>query len=394
MPVKVWSAYFFKWTVISSLVGGLAGSASAIFLLVLDWVTRTREHHEQLIWFLPIGGMALGWFYHRYGRSVEKGSDLILEEIHEPKAVVPLRLAPMVLAGTWVTHLFGGSAGREGTAVQMGASLADQLSKPFKLSGEERKILLMAGMSGGFGSVFGVPLAGAVFGLEVLRAGRVRARSIYECGLASFTGHFTCLAWGVQHTKYEFPALPDFNFKAILWVVIAGTLFGACAWVFSACAHFTGKVFKKIPWAFLRPGVGGALVAVGYWSLGTFRYAGLGVLEVQQTMIERVPSFDFAWKFVFTILTLGSGFKGGEVTPLLFIGSTFGNFLSEFIPLQFSFLSALGFVAVFAGAANTPWACALMAMEIFGPQIGGFAIVACWVSYYCSGSHGIYRAQR
>lgn len=393
MPTKDWTRHILKWTAISFVVGLIAGTASAFFLIILELVTRAREGHEVLIYFLPLGGILVGWMYHRFGRGLEKGTDLILEEIHEARDVVPLRLAPLVLLGTWITHLFGGSAGREGTAVQMGGSLADQLSKPFKLNREERKTLLMAGMSAGFGSVFGVPFAGAVFGLEVLRAGRVQFRSVFECTLASFVGHFACVAWGVEHTQYASPLIPDFSLMTFMWVAIAGLAFGVCARAFAMSVHFVSRTFKKIPWPILRPGIGGLFIVFGYWWLGTFRYAGLGVSVLQQSLIEKVPSLDFLWKFVFTVLTLGAGFKGGEVTPLLFIGSTFGNALSEWIPLQFSMLSALGIVAVFAGAANTPWACAIMAMELFGPKIGIFAVLVCWMSFLTSGRHGIYHAQ-
>lgn len=393
MPIKEWLSYVLKWSVIGGLTGVLAGSASAIFLIALEWITGFREQREFLLWLLPFGGLLVGWIYHRYGARVERGNDLIIDEVHDPKATIPLRMTPMVLLGTLLTHLFGGSAGREGTAVQMGGSIADQLAKPFRLKNEDRRILLMAGMSAGFGSVFGVPFAGAVFGLEVLTVGRLRLRPVCECTLASFVGHYTCLAWGVHHTSYAPPLLSEISVANLMWTALAGVAFGICARVFSETIHFVSRNFKKIPWPAWRPFLGGILVSGGYRALGSLRFAGLGVPTLQKSLTESLPPFDFAWKFLFTILTLGSGFKGGEVTPLLFVGATLGNSLASVIPLSFSQLAAVGFVAVFAGAANTPWACAIMAMELFGPHVGIFALVACWVSYSVSGYPGIYKAQ-
>lgn len=380
---------------ISCVVGVLAGALSAFFLATLSAVTDYRLGHEWLIWFLPVAGLAVGLLYHRYGRSVEGGSNLILDEIHEPAASIPFRLIPLILLGTWITHLFGGSAGREGTAVQMGASVADQLTKRFHLSSDERTTLLMAGMSAGFGSVFGVPFAGALFGIEVLSIGHIRFRRVLECLVASFVGHYTVLILGVQHTHYASPILPEVTLTILGSVVVAGSLFGLCAFAFSTLTHFTSSLFKKfIAYAPFRPFVGGLLVVAGYWILGTNRYAGLGISVIEESLRQPLPVFDFLSKSVFTILTLGSGMKGGEVTPLLFIGATLGNSLGAVLPVGFSLLAALGFVGVFAGAANTPLACTLMAMEIFGPGIGLLALVTCYASWMVSGHHGIYKSQR
>lgn len=394
MQIKAWAQYFLKWTVISCLVGVLGGTASAFFLISLELATRFRDQHTWLIWFLPVGGLLMGLIYHRWGKSVEAGNNLIIDEIHNPRALIPLRMAPLILLGTVMTHIFGGSAGREGTAVQMGAAAADQLAKPLRLNKEERRTLLMAGMSAGFGSVFGVPLAGMAFGLEVLTVGRLKLGSAFECLLASVVAHFTCLAWGVRHTAYFAPTVVPVSIQSVFWVALAGIAFGLCAQVFAKVIHQASRVFKNaIAYVPLRPFVGGILVLLGFWMLGTFRYAGLGIPVIEQALREPLSAFDFIWKMLFTIVTLGSGFKGGEVTPLLFIGSTLGNSLSALIPLPFSMLAAVGFVAVFAGAANTPWACTIMAIEIFGSPIAIYALIGCLMSYFASGHVGIYHAQ-
>ncbi len=377
------------------LVGVIAGGLSAFFLATLNLVTAFRVNHEWLIWLLPVAGFCVGLIYHLYGRSVEAGNNLILDEIHEPNAPIQLRMIPLILLGTWVTHLFGGSAGREGTAVQMGASAADQLAKHFKLSPDERVTILMAGMSAGFGSVFGVPFAGAIFGIEVLSIGAIRFRRVFECLIASFAGHFTVLLLGVQHPHYASPLLPEITLKVLGSVIVAGTLFGLCALAFSTATHLITSAFKRfVLYAPLRPFLGGLVVVIGFWFLGTLRYAGLGIPVIEDSLRMRLPVSDFLYKSLFTTMTLGSGMKGGEVTPLLFIGATLGNSLGTLLPVGFSLLAALGFVGVFAGAANTPLACTLMAMEIFGPGIGLLALVACYASWMVSGHRGIYSSQR
>jgi H+/Cl- antiporter ClcA len=393
MKMKI--AFTLKWILISTVVGLVTGCLSAFFLTTLNWVTAFRETHTWLIWLLPAAGFGVGLLYHLYGRSIEGGNNLILDEIHEPREIVPLRMVPLILIGTWLTHLFGGSAGREGTAVQMGASAADQFAKRFRLSPDERTTLLMAGMSAGFGSVFGVPFAGALFGIEVLSIGQIRFRRAFECLVASFVGHLTVLALQVHHTLYGSPELPNVDLRVIGSVLVAGLLFGLLARSFSVLIHSISALFKKyISFPPLRPLIGGLLVIAGYYLIGNYRYAGLGIPVIEESIRQSVPAADSFYKSLFTLITLGSGMKGGEVTPLLFIGATFGNSLAVLLPLSFSLLAALGFVGVFAGAANTPLACTVMAMEIFGPGVGLMALIACYASWLVSGHRGIYHSQR
>lgn len=387
--------YLLRWVPIAAAVGVLSGSASALLLVSLSLATKIRESHVWIVWLLAPAGFFVGLMYHHLGRSVEAGNNLILEEIHQPRKTVPLRMTPLILLGTFLTHLFGGSAGREGTAVQTGGSLADQLSGPLRLASRDRRILLMAGMSAGFGSVFGTPLAGAVFGVEVLSIGELDLRGLAPCLLASFAGDIVTRAWRVQHTIYRVSSVPSMSVSGILSSVAAGFAFGAVATAFAKATHGLTRLMKsRIRFAPLRPMLGGAVVSLAVFSLGTTKYIGLGIPTILDSFSEPLPSYDWLGKLLFTVVTLGSGFKGGEVTPLFFIGSTLGNALSHLLPLPFSLLAAMGFVAVFAGAANTPIASTLMAVELFGGEVGAFAGIACMVSYLCSGQGGIYHAQR
>ena len=386
--------YIFKWLLISVIIGTLIGTASAGFLQSLDWVTNYRESHLWLIAFLPIGGVGIGFLYLYLGKDIEAGNNLLIDTIHNPKEIIPFRMAPFVYLGTMVTHLLGGSAGREGTALQMAGAIADQFTKPFRLSSAERKILLISAIAGGFGSVFGTPLAGAIFGLEVFLIGRLKYDAIFPAFATAIIADVVSKLWQTHHTHYQIDILPAVSASTIIYAIRAGIAFGLCAATFSKVIHYVTATFKStITYPPLRPLVGGILVALAVWALGTTQYIGLGIPTIVASFGQHLPPYDFVLKMAFTIITLAAGFKGGEVTPLFFIGAALGNALSYIIPLPTSLLAGMGFVAVFAGATNTPLACTIMALELFGSGCGVFAAIACVVSYLFSGHNSIYQKQ-
>ena len=388
-------AHIVKWIALSLAVAILAGTASAFFLFALDWATTTRSAHPWLIWLLPIAGFAVGWIYLRFAGRAEFGNNLLIDEIHEPKQTIPLRMAPLVLGGTVIAHLFGASIGREGTAVQMGGALADQITHRFKPSTDDRRIVLMAGIAAGFASVFGTPLAGAVFAIEVLVIGRLRHDAILPCLVSAVAADAVGLWWGVRHTHYPLDAIPPLSAWGVGAMMLAGAVFGLAGRAFAASTHALGGWMRaRIGYAPLRPFVGGLTVAVAVWLIDTERYIGLGIPVIVESFQQPLAWYDWLAKMAFTVLSLGTGFKGGEVTPLFYIGATLGNALAPLLHMPFALLAGIGFVAVFAGAANVPLASTLMAMELFGAEIGVYAMVACVVSYLFSGHTGIYRSQR
>jgi H+/Cl- antiporter ClcA len=390
-----------KWIFICVMTGIFSGSASAFFLVALDWVTQYREHNNWMIWLLPIGGLIIGLLYYYWGESVAKGNNLLLEEYENPQKIIPLKMAPLVLFSTLITHLFGGSSGREGTAVQMGGAIADQFTRLSsraqsrdKLDTTDRKTLIILGISAGFASVFGTPLAGALFALEVLYFSKINYKSISLSFLTAYIAYFTVEFWHVKHTHYSIPIIPEISFTVLFWIIPVSIIFGLSAMLFSRSTHFWGALFSKtISYPPLRPFIGGIILALAIYFVGTTKYIGLGVPIIVDSFSNPNASYDFLLKILFTGFTLGAGFKGGEVTPLFFVGATLGSALSVVVPLPIALLAGMGFVAVFSGATHTPIACTVMGMELFGIESGVFIGIACVIAYFSSGSVGIYNAQ-
>jgi H+/Cl- antiporter ClcA len=384
-----------KWLAISCMAGLITGTSSAALLAALDWATAWRETHQWIIFLLPLGGLISGLIYDYLGKGVEAGNNLLLEEIHDPQTIIPWQMSPLVLVGTTIAHLVGASVGREGTAVQMGTAIVDRLTPLLRLNVADRQILLMAGISGGFASVFGTPLAGMVFGLEVLAIGKFRHEGLFPCMMTAIIGDRITLAWGLQHQAYQLPIVPPLTLWGILTAIVAGSIFGLAARVFATLTHYSSDYFKaKISYPPFRPFVGGMIILIVIQLAGTSKYSGLGIPTIVSTFDTQVAPWDFAAKIGLTALSLGSGFKGGEVTPLFYIGATLGNTLAPILLLPAPLLAGMGFVAVFAGAANTPLAAILMAIELFGVAAGNYLAIACIVSYLCSGYPGIYRSQQ
>lgn len=375
------------------VTAALTGSVGAFFLWSLDAVTRLRFAGPWLLWTLPILGLGVAWLYQKAGRGSERGTGLILDEIHAPGGGVPMRMAPIILAGTLATHLGGGSAGREGTAVQIGGSLAAGVVRWLKGSPEAHPGLLMAGVAAGFGAVFGTPWAGSVFAVEVLRQRTGRWQEWPWCLAAALPADRICQAWGAQHTLW--PPMDSWILADTgLWfkVGLAAVAFGVLARGLVSGAHaIQDLMLRLVPSPLLRPVIGGLVVIGLVFVSGTRDYLGLGTLPAVPGELALasffgestlVPVWAWAWKLVFTLATVGCGFKGGEVTPLFFMGAALGHTLGGCLGLPAPGLASLGMVATFAAAAGTPAACFLMGIELFGPGLALPMAAACGIAAF------------
>lgn len=406
--------HLWYWTVLIVPVSIATGSLVALFLWLLDMATATRWQHVWLVFLLPLAGLLITFLYKNYGKNAEAGNNLIMDEIHKPGGGIPFRMAPLVLFATIITHLFGGSAGREGTAVQMGGSIASLFSKWYNIKHRDKRVLLMCGMAAGFGAVFGTPVAGAIFAMEVLAIGRIKYEALIPCLIASVIANITCSAYGIQHTQYSIAFINDiqntlsslpnlsFHFLLLLKVIVAGAAFGLAGYLFAETSHtIKSLVTKYIPYKWIIPVVGAALVLGISYAIGSLDYLGLGVTNprggvsiVSAFAPSGAHTWSWFWKLLLTAITLSTGFKGGEVTPLFFIGATLGNTLATISGSPVDLFAGLGFIAVFAGATNTPLACTLMGVELFGSDNVLYYAVACFTAYYFSGHSGIYGSQR
>lgn len=394
MQIKKVFTYLVKWIVISTIIGLAVGSASALFLYLLEKVTSYRINHTYLLFFLPLGGLFVGLLYHYFGGRANKGNNLLIDEFHKPVDILPLKMAPLVLIGTLITHLFGGSAGREGTAIQIGGALSDQLSRFFSIHSLDRKIIILMGVSAGFSSVFGTPLAGTLFALELMIVGKVMYQYIIPCLLAAIAAHYICISWGTHHTIYQLNSVVSLETFTLLKIILAGILFGLAAILFVRATDYWALLLNKyITYGPLKPFIGGIVFIVLILTIGDPKYLGLGVPTIEESFIVSQEGTTFLLKILFTAITLGAGFKGGEVTPLFYIGATMGSFLAFYLNVPIDFLAGIGFVAVFSGATKTPWACTIMGIELFGIANAPYIAIACIVAYFISGRESIYKSQ-
>ena len=384
-----------QWIGLGAIVGVGCGAASAAFLFLLARATDYREGHAAIVYALPLAGLVIGTLYARFGAPIQAGSNLVIDTIHDGGPELPFRMLPMVLIGTVLTHLFGGSAGREGTAVQMGASLSDYLSHRARLSSVLRGQLLAAGVAGGFGSVFGTPIAGAIFGLELVVLGRIHSRALVPALVASIAGDLTTRGLGIVHTAY--PAAPHVALTALLcakWLVFALAV-GLVSIAFIELTHLLKAQAQRVTHLGLRMAIGGAIVVALWQLLGTTDYLGLGISTIVRAFHDpALPVWAFAAKLAFTAITLGAGFLGGEVTPLFFIGATLGGVLAPALGIPRELGAGVGMAAVFATASNTPIALSIMAVELLGADVLPHVMIVCAVGYLISGHRSIYPSQR
>ena len=393
--IKLVCKNFLKWFALSLISGVIVGIVIALFLKSLQYATNFRENNKWMLYLLPFGGALVSYIYSKYGKDSSKGNNLIIERINEGKGHIPFRMAPLVFFGTFVTHLFGGSAGREGTGVQIGASICAKIGQLLRLNKSDLTIIITSGVSSGFGVVFGTPIAGTIFGLEVSSIGKMRYESIIPCLISSYIGNYIARLFKVQHAHYHIVEVSSKDPIIFYKVIFCAILFGLTSKLFAELTHFLKKVFSsKIKNTALKSFIGGIIIIILILIINNRMYLGLSLELLKDAFENPVVSYAFIIKLLLTCITLATGFQGGEVTPLFVIGATLGNFLAPIFGLPISFLAGLGMIGVFCGGTKTPLASFAMGLELFGGGNIKYIFIACVISYVFSGKSGIYTSQK
>ena len=379
----------------AGLVGVAGGLLSAAFLGSLNWAATTRDNFDWLVWLLPVGGLLVGLLYHRFGQPIAGGTSLVLDAAHVPDGEVPTRMAPMIWSGSVASHVVGASVGREGAAVQIVASVTDDVGRRLRIDRFSRSALLVCAVAAAFGGLFGVPVAGGLFALELQREPR-RHISIFPFAFASSViAHLVALSVGVEHHRPFHVDDLHLSWSHVWRYVVAGIFFGLVASVFVRFGHFVKRVFERsVRWPPARPLVGGVCVLALMGLAGTRDYLGVsfGLVDVALTGAVGIAAAAFVWKLVFTGISLGSGFVGGEMLPLFVVGALAGAQFARATNASIPLFAALGLVAVFAAASKTPFACAVIGIELFGWLGLPAYLIVCLVAILASGEHTIYPA--
>lgn len=384
---------FFKWSLLGLLMGAIGGLLGAGFHHALHGVAHLRSEHSWLIYLLPLGGLVSVAIYRLFRLQSNRGTNEIIDAVldgHDVKATV----APTIFLATAITHLFGGSAGREGAALQLGGSTASLLGKAFRLQQEDRKILIMSGMSAVFAGLFGTPLTATLFCMEFESVGTLFSPALLPCYLAAFTASKVSRALGV-HAETAFmeaaTALTWGNvWKFAVLAVLVAVLGIAMCTVFHKAEHLARHTLKN-PW--LRITVGGVLVMGLTLLVGDHRYNGAGMDMALAAVAGRADWYDFALKMLFTAITLAAGFKGGEIVPTFCIGATFGCVVGALLGLEPGVAAALGLVGLFCCATNSPFASIVLSVEMFGSQNVHLFAFVCVICFVLSGNSGLYSSQ-
>lgn len=369
------------------------GIISFVFLKMLGLSSVFREFFPYCIWFLPLSGMLTAFVYKRYGGESSKGNNLIIQSANEG-VKVPKRLAFLTFIFTLLTHFSGGSAGREGTAVQIGGTLTSNVADKLGFKNEDRKIIILSGLSAAFGSVFGTPLAGAFFGMEVCCIGQLSVSAVIPCFLSSYLANAVTLLLGATHEVHKISAIPSLDIKSVLVFISASILFGLIGKLFALGVKYLkllyAKIFKNTVLSAL---IGSVIVVLLIVLLNLNEYEGLSTWQQTTAFEGNANWYDMPVKFILTTLTLGAGFQGGEVTPLFDIGASFGGWYANMFGIEPSFLAAIGLICVFGSAANTPITTIMLGIELFGAEAVPYFVFASLISFITSGKSGIYSAQ-
>lgn len=383
-----------KWILFSLLSGIIIGLAGSGFYYMLKWVTLFRQSHGIILLGLPFAGVLIVWMYRVLHDENDTGTNLVLSAIHSGEHV-PMRMAPLILVSTLLTHLFGGSAGREGAALQLGGSIGSSLGRLFHFDEKDTHIMIMCGMSAAFSALFGTPMAAAIFAIEVVSVGIMHYSALVPCVISALTARGIASLLGIEPDRFPLPDVPAFTLENAAMI---GVFAIACALVsilFCVCLHRFGHAFRThIENPYLRAAVGGLIVLALTILVGDQTYNGAGLDVVERCFDGTAPKPAFLLKILFTAITLGAGYKGGEIVPTFFIGASFGALVAGIFGLDYGLFAAVGMCSVFCGVTNCPITSLLISFELFGYEGMPYYLLAVALSYMLSGYYGLYSSQK
>ena len=386
-----YAAALLKWIVVGGLVGGVGGVVGALFHLGVNYATSVRLAHPWVLYLLPLGGLVIAGLY-RLCKLEGKGTNAVIESVHFGSDV-PVLLVPLIFVSTVITHLCGGSAGREGAALQIGGGIGYRTGRLLHLGEKDLPLATLCGMSGVFSALFGTPLTATVFALEVISVGVLYYAGLVPCITAAMTGYLISLLLGVPPTRFTV-AMPALDAWTMLLVLVLAILCALVSILFCRGLHITEHLAARlVKNSYLRAAAGGVVIIALTLLLGTTDYNGAGMDVIQRALNGQANGWAWLLKLLFTAITIGCGFKGGEVVPSFFVGAAFGCWVGTLLGLPPAFAAAIGLVAVFCGAVNCPIASVVLSVEMFGAEGMLYFAMACAISYVLSGYCGLYSSQ-
>jgi len=384
---------FLRWLLIATFTGLIIGTVGTLFVKALGFVNTLRDNYPVIIFGLPIAGLVIVFLYKKSNYENDKGTNQVITTLRGESAI-PFRMAPLIFISTVLTHMFGGSAGREGAALQLGGSIGNQLGRWFKFNDEDTRMIVMCGMSAAFSAIFGTPLAATIFTMEVSAVGFMHYGAFAPCMFASLVASSLSKYLGTHAEAFTITDVVPFEILPALKIVLLGICCAIISISFYKLLHKSGHLMKKyIPNAYLRILASSAVIIGLTFLLQTTAYSGAGVNLIEEAFLGESPKLAFFWKMIFTALTLGAGFKGGEIVPSFTIGATFGCLFGSLLGISPSLCAAVAMVSVFCGVTNCPMASLMIGFEMFGFDSMRYLFIGVSISYMLSGYGGLYAKQ-
>lgn len=385
---------FIKWMLFSILSGIIVGGIGIFFYFCMAYATDTRGVYPWLIFFLPAAGLLIAWAYRFMQNEKESGTNLVLSAIHSGENI-PLKMAPLIFISTVTTHLFGGSAGREGAALQLGGSIGNSLGRLFRFDKKDQHVMIMCGMSAAFSALFGTPMAAAIFSMEVVSVGIMHYAALVPCVISALTAHGLAIYFNIIPEQFLLSQIPEFTVSTALITTLLAILCALVSILFCVILHTSEKLYKKhLPNTYARICTGGFLIVLLTLLAGNQDYNGAGMFVIERCFENDYVSYAFLLKILFTAVTLGAGYKGGEIVPSFFIGATFGCTFGNLLGFSPALCTAIGMGAIFCGVTNCPITSLLICFELFGYEGMPYFLLSVALSYMLSGYYGLYHSQK